>query len=357
MSPAWRRLQGVQELINQKQYFILHAPRQSGKTTAIKAAVNRINEEGSYYALYCALEELRETFDEETATRKIVDSLNGALLISQVEALKSSVYDGFLASLNAIPGFKSFPVHVWLNSLSEKLDKDLVVFFDDVDSLIDRPLVSFLSQLSAGYVVRTEAPFPRSIALVGARNILDYRARLSPEVESFYVGECFNIVAEVLTLADFAYAEVKELYSRHTEATGQIFEDEAVQRAFYWSEGQPWLVNALSREAIEEILSNDYRPNITAKLIDQAADNLMRRRDPHIDSLLASLRDPRVKRVVEPMLIAMESKDLLAELKSNENFDFSSDDFQYCLYLGLIKGESWDYRPSNPIYASVIKVS
>jgi hypothetical protein len=50
----------------------------------------------------------------------------------------------------------------------------------------------------------------------------------------------------------------------------------------------------------------------------------------------------------------MESKNLLAELKSNENFDFSTDDFQYCLYLGFIKGESWDYRPSNPIYASVI---
>jgi hypothetical protein len=126
-----------------------------------------------------------------------VRSLNRALRISQVEALKSSVYDGFLASLKAIPGFKSFPVRIWLNSLREKLDKDLVVFFDEVGSLMEPPLVSFLSQLSAGYVVRTEAPFPRSRALVSARNFLSYKVKLSPEAEYFYVGECFNIVAEV----------------------------------------------------------------------------------------------------------------------------------------------------------------
>jgi hypothetical protein len=350
--PSLPRIPDVPALIDNEEYFVLHAPHQSGKTTAIMTAVKRINEEGSYYALYCTLEELCSTIDEEKATRKIVGILNGALRISQVEALKSSVYDGFLANLNAIPGFKSFPVQVWLNSLCEKLDKDLVVFFDEVDSLIDQPLVSFLSQLRAGYVVRTKAPFPRSIALVGARNFLSYKVKLNPEAKSFYVGDCFNIVSKTLTLANFTDSDVKALYSRHTEATGQVFLDEAVQRAFYWSEGQPWFVNALARETIEEILSNDYRPDITAELIDRAADNLMERRDTHIDFLLDKLHVPQVKRIIEPMLAASSDSVFLTLDRESKEESFN-DTLQYCLYLGLLKINGI-LRPANPIYASAI---
>jgi AAA+ ATPase superfamily predicted ATPase len=55
MLPALPRLPNVRDLINKKRFFILHAPRQSGKTTVIKAAIDSLNNEGSYYALYCSL--------------------------------------------------------------------------------------------------------------------------------------------------------------------------------------------------------------------------------------------------------------------------------------------------------------
>jgi hypothetical protein len=48
MLPALPRLPDVQGLINNKQYFVLHAPRQSGKTTTMMAEVDRINDEGLY---------------------------------------------------------------------------------------------------------------------------------------------------------------------------------------------------------------------------------------------------------------------------------------------------------------------
>ncbi|MDR2198725.1 MAG: ATP-binding protein, partial [Deltaproteobacteria bacterium] len=82
-------------------------------------------------------------------------------------------------------------------------------------------------------------------------------------------------------MANITKDEVKTLYAQHTEATGQIFLDQAVERAYYWSDGQPWLVNALARQVVEEILVNDYNRTITAEHIDQAADDLMKRRDTH----------------------------------------------------------------------------
>ncbi len=37
MQPPERRLPGVREVIEQQSYFVLHAPRQVGKTTSLMA--------------------------------------------------------------------------------------------------------------------------------------------------------------------------------------------------------------------------------------------------------------------------------------------------------------------------------
>jgi hypothetical protein len=157
----------------------------------------------------------------------------------------------------------------------------------------------------------------------------------------------FNIIESVLTLSDFTLDEVKSLYGQHTEATGQLFEAGAIERAWYWSEGQPWLVNALAKEATGKILANDFGRTVTAGHFDEAADNLMRRQETHIDSLMARLMEPRVRRVLEPMLAAADYG-----LGSGERREYDND-LRYCLELGLVKrGEN--FRPANPIYARVI---
>jgi hypothetical protein len=348
MLPPLPRLPEVKGLIDGEQYFVLHAPRQSGKTTTIMAFVDKINEDGSYYALYCSLERLRSITDEDRSMNVLASALNMALEDSKVDALRKAVNPSFWEPLAAKFAFKTSPAAVCLKALSAELDKDLVVFFDEVDTLTEGPLMSFLSQLRLGYIGRAEAPFPRSIALVGMRNIRDFKIKIRPESESIGSTSPFNIVAEALTLPNFTQKEVEALYAQHTEATGQVFANDAVQRAYYWSEGQPWLVNALARQVVEKILANDYRPAIEAELIDQAADNLMKRRDTHIDSLLERLKEPRVKRFVEPMLAAA------LEATSEDGSESLSNDLQYCYDLGLLKTANGLICPANPIYASVI---
>jgi hypothetical protein len=43
MIDAATRLQGVEQLINQKQYFVIHAARQSGKTTCLQDLIRVAN--------------------------------------------------------------------------------------------------------------------------------------------------------------------------------------------------------------------------------------------------------------------------------------------------------------------------
>src|SRR6056297_1896791 len=49
-------LSEIEMLIGQKKYFVLHAPRQTGKTSCLLALMDYFNAQGTYKALYCNVE-------------------------------------------------------------------------------------------------------------------------------------------------------------------------------------------------------------------------------------------------------------------------------------------------------------
>ena len=66
-------------LINDRQYFIIHAARQSGKTTLLKALTRQLNAHCEHYALYCSLEVVQELTEPERGIPAIVKTLRAAL--------------------------------------------------------------------------------------------------------------------------------------------------------------------------------------------------------------------------------------------------------------------------------------
>src|SRR5262249_34442153 len=131
--------------------------------------------------------------------------------------------------------------------------RPLVLFFDEIDSLSGQSLISVLSQLRDRYNERPDA-FPASVALCGLRDVRDYRNdTVANGPNRLGTASPFNIKLESLRLGDFAPDEVRELYGQHTAETGQQFTPDAVERAIELTAGQPWLVNALAHEIVEEI--------------------------------------------------------------------------------------------------------
>ena len=53
---AMDRLPEVAALVRKRQYFVVHAPRQCGKTTAFLSFANETNAKGEAVAMYCSLE-------------------------------------------------------------------------------------------------------------------------------------------------------------------------------------------------------------------------------------------------------------------------------------------------------------
>jgi hypothetical protein len=217
-----------------------------------------------------------------------------------------------------------------------------VILFDEADCLGEGTLISFLRQLRNGYNDRSIVPFVHSVALVGMRNIRDYKAKIRPDSQSLGTASPFNILTKTYTLQNFTKDEITQLYRQHTCDTGQLFEEGATALVWEQTQGQPWLVNAIAREVILKILQSDYTKPVTTELVYQAIQNIILDRPTHIDSLLERLKEERVRRIIEPMILG------------NSFIDRESDDFLYTRDLGLIRVVNSTIEPSNPIYAEVI---
>ena len=336
MIPAQSRLSNLKDLIDQKQYFVIHAARQTGKTTLLQDLVQELSAGDEYYALYCDLQPLELVDDPEKGIPAIV-----RLLRAETDAQPSLA--GFPFAEDA--DFEDF-TGVLRNTLSRfctKLDRPLVILFDEVDCLADATLISFLRQLRSGYVSRARIPFVHSVALVGVRNIRDYKVRIRDDRQTLRTQSPFNITKRSLPLRNFTVKETESLLRQHTDDTGQEFPSSVVESVFQHSQGQPWLVNAIAGEIVEELLERDASREILPEHVEQAIENIILRRETHIDSLLDKLEEPRVCRIVEPMI--------LGEL---EDFDPMDSDAQFVLDLGLIRRRNGSLEPANPIYSEVI---
>lgn len=325
----------VMQLIKEKKYFILHAPRQSGKTTAIIMFVNELNLKGDYKALYINVEPAQiARGNVEKGMEIILRQLRGRAKIICADN------DPILASIekeleNPSGGSLKDILQTW----SSQSDKPIILFIDEIDSLVGDTLISVLRQLRAGYTDRPNN-FPQSICLFGVRDVRDYRIWSDKEHSMVLGGSAFNIKAESLTLSNFSLAQVRDLYEQHTHDTGQQFTDDAIEYAYYLTQGQPWLVNALGYQACFRDVTDRSQP-ITKKVIERAKETLILRRDTHIDQLVHKLEEPRVYNIIDTIISG-----------TGEGANLPPDDLQYVRDLGLISQKG--IAIANPIYQEVI---
>ncbi len=331
-------LEEILHLIHQKKYFVLHAPRQTGKTSCMRTLQEHLNAQGTYACLYIDIEAAQ-------AAREDVQAGMSSIMYELAYETLDTLGDSFLTECrnDILERIGAFDVlHHALRLCAEHIQKPVVVLIDEVDSLVGDTLISLLRQLRAGYTRRPQR-FPQSVILCGVRDVRDYRIHSSREKAIITGGSAFNIKAASLRLGDFSHDEMERLYRCHTEETGQTFAPEALELIWEFSEGQPWLVNALGYEVCFKMKEKMDRPiSITSEMVHQAKENLILRRETHIDQLVDKLQEERVQRVIEPILTGMGPPK-----------DYSTDDLMYVQDLGLIKTEG-NIRIANRLYQEVI---
>jgi type II secretory pathway predicted ATPase ExeA len=336
MLPAARRLSQVRSLIDLKHYFIIHAPRQTGKTTLLRNLSRELTEEGRYVAITISLESFTRP-DVAAIMPQILRELAEKAKYQLPESLRPPDREAFVSDPDV--ALSSF-----LAEWSARISRPLVVFFDEIDSIPGPVLISVLRQLRNGYTSRP-APFPQSVALVGLRDVRDYRIQIRPDSESLGTASPFNIKEESLVLRNFTEDETNELLDQHVRETGQHFEPDARKEIFGQTQGQPWLVNALASQLTTryDALVPDRSVPVTREKVLEAREILIERRDTHLDSLVDKLRDERVRYVIQPILTGA--------LVANATYD---DDFSYVRDLGLVAVRGGVRTIANPIYQEII---
>jgi hypothetical protein len=327
MVPVEARLPPVRDFIEQETYFILHAPRQIGKTTSLLTLAQDLTREGAHVAVLVSME-VGAAFPDDPGAAELAILSSWRMMAQDLQP----------------PPFPDAPagqrIGAALSAWAAAAPRPLVIFLDEIDALSDSTLISVLRQIRSGFSARPEG-FPQSVALIGLRDVRDYKVA-SGGSDRLRSSSPFNIKAESLTLRNFTHAEVASLYAQHTGETGQAFLSEAVDRAFELTQGQPWLVNALARQIVE-VLVKDRSVSITRADVDRAKDILIERRDTHLDSLAERLREPRIRALIEPMLAGTTLESL------------PNDDIRFALDLGLVRmTESGGLDVANPIYREII---
>ena len=338
-------------LIEAERYFVLHAPRQTGKTSALIALRNLLNsgEAGSYRCVDVNVESAQVVRDDVArGMRAILNAL--AMNARRVgDNYPDEVWPDVLAKAGPEEALKEL-----LARWCEANPVPLVLLVDEIDSLVGDTLLSVLRQLRAGYQHRPEG-FPQSIVLCGVRDISmrgaspsrtpaegsrDYRIRSSTG-EVIAGGSPFNVAAKSLRLGDFTAAETFALMDQHKEETGQCFTEAAQQEVWTQTCGQPWLVNALCAGAcFDNKAGRDRSRPIEADDIHAAREELILSRRTHLDQLAHKLEEERVRRVVAPIL-------------SGSDVQHDGRDLEYLRDLGLLAPDS-PPRIANPIYQEVV---
>jgi AAA+ ATPase superfamily predicted ATPase len=339
--PLEKRLneQELRSLIKQEKYFILHAPRQTGKTSTMLNFARQLNEEGVYTALYVNIEGGQAARSDYIKGMATILEQFFTCIKNQLPQERHII--AYLETLLHQGKFTGSSLNSMLGEWAKNSAKAIVLFIDEIDSLVGDTLISVLRQLRTGYTNRPHE-FPQSLCLIGVRDVRDYRIWSEEQQAIVLGGSAFNIKAESLRLNDFTKQEVLDFYMQHTQATRQIFSPEAMDYVFEITQGQPWLVNALAYQACFRDVT-DRSKTITQSDFESAKETLIKRRDTHLDVLIDRLQEPRVRNIIDAIITGIDT-----------SLDFPTDDIQYVLDLGLVARRNNNLVIANPIYQEVL---
>ena len=320
--------------VKKGKYIVLFAPRQTGKTTLFRAAMDALIAD-TYFPIQLNFEayidltsaafygylfkdihrEIEHVLEKRNATPS--ETLNQFLDDTQVTDHLSM--RNFFQQL---PRFLTHPDN----------GQKVVLIIDEFDAIPPDAVRGFLHSLRYIYLDQSGPRCPYSVGIVGVKNItqLNYDRSISP----------FNIQDE-FHLPNFTLAQVRELLEQYTNEVGQAFASEVITSIHKQTAGQPFLVNRCAQILTEEM---DIPKNeaITMAHFSKAHTQLLEEGNTNIRHLLTNIR--RDRRFESILIRIMSSKIGLPFNIDNEIMN------ELVTYGVIAKGTNRMCEIANPIY-------
>ncbi|MGF1525737.1 MAG: AAA family ATPase [Candidatus Competibacterales bacterium] len=325
-------------LIEQEQYFVVHAPRQTGKTSSLLALMDYLNRQGQYRCAYVNVEAAQTAREDvPTAMATILDELATWAKIGLDDPFVDERQEALL---------QGRPPHTALTQIltqwAAQSPRPLLLIVDGIDTLVGDTLLSVLRQIRAGYP-RRPRHFPQSVILAGVHDLNGFRIRSEREQAVITGGSALSINTPTIKLGLFSRIDIETLFHQYSDDTGYNVTPEALERIWQLTQGHPWLVNSLGRVLVQGP-GERHGVDITLDRVEQAKETLIAQGHSHLSQLADRLEEPPVRRVLEAMLTG----DVLAD-------DFQKGDVDYVVELGLVhRGGHGALTLANPLYREII---
>ncbi len=275
--------------VKQGRYVVLFAPRQTGKTTFFRNALNALEAEGNaYLPIHLNFEGYVDTDADRfypSLCREICRQIEYSL-----QKRKENPSDDLLHFMENARIIDPVSMREFFENLGILLQSQrFTIIIDEFDGIPPDAIRGFLHTLRQIYLSNTGLKCPYSVGIVGVKNIsqLNYDRSISP----------FNIQDE-FKLSNFALAQVEELYSQYTEETGQPLIPEVIEAVHTQTAGQPFLVNRFGQILSEE-LNIPTSETIQMHHFNKAYKKILKERNTNISHLITNIRrDPRFEKLL-----------------------------------------------------------
>jgi len=271
--------QNLKTMVDKSRYFSIFAPRQSGKTTFFKGFARDLEKDPEYIFILLSFEDFSELRTQEFYTS--IEEEMYSQLIDRLKQINCPQIDSAADYLKTHRLRNSRSFKLILRKLNEIIkQKKIVIFIDEFDGIPKQEIFSFLTTLRKLYQEYKDKDNKAlySVGIVGIRNV----AKLSVKGVS-----PFNI-ADHIELTSFNLKNIRDLYGQYTKETNQPFTEEAMQKVFEETGGQPWLVSRLANILTKKIKPETVDP-ITLEDVNKAIDILLNEPNDHFENLLEKL--------------------------------------------------------------------
>ncbi len=318
--------------VKQGRYIVIFAPRQTGKTTFFRWALDALAAEGiAHFPIQLDFEAYKNLAASVFYGELYKDIREEVEKVFQKRGrVPSEALHQYLEGTQVTDHLSMLRFFTGLENLLKP--QRLVMIIDEFDGIPRAAVSDFLYSLRRIYLSGADSRCPYSLGIVGVKSItqLNYDRSISP----------FNIQDE-FALPNFTFEQVQELLGQYTEAVGQPFAPEVIRALHKQTAGQPFLVNRFAQVLTEELdIPITERINMTH--FSEAHTRLLRERNVNIQHLITNIRrNPRF----ETLLMGIVSRDRGVDF--NLDNEFISDLATYGI---LAEGADGMCEVVNPIY-------
>ncbi len=288
-------IEKLMALVSKKAYFVINRPRQFGKTTILNFLAHRLRASNDYLPILISFEGLGANPDLSPKVfyngfwQKLLlylQVVNMAPAWQPVEAFETESAQQFQHN-----------THAFCKAVGEKR---LVLLIDEVDSIPETVVLPFLRALREMYLERDVFPTFHNVVLAGVHDIKNLKARYRDESASLGSASPF-IIAISYELPPFSRENIQQYFLQHTTETGQRFDEAVIARVHALTSGHPWLVSALAKLLVEEIVP-DRAVAIGISHLDQAVQQLLSTSNTNFDSLIKHAHQPDLQPIILDIL-------------------------------------------------------